>query len=80
MKKIFDLLEDREKKTLIVLCVMIAGVVLFLLLISLSQRRSYFNALSSLTVKQKDYDQLNKTKIENLNFFHRTPYGKNKRQ
>ena len=64
MKKIFDLLEDREKKTLIVLCVMIAGVVLFLLLISLSQRRSYFNALSSLTVKQKDYDQLNKTKIE----------------
>ncbi len=64
MKKIFDLLDDKEKKTLIVLCVMIAGVVLFLLLISLSQRRSYFNALSSHTVKQRDYEQLNKTKIE----------------
>lgn len=65
MKKIFDLLDDKEKKTLIVLCVMITGVVLFLLLISLSQRRSYFNALSSHTAKQRDYEELNKTKIEN---------------
>ena len=64
MKKIFDLLDDKEKKTLIVLCVMIAGVALFLLLISLSQRRSYFNSLSSHTVKQRDYEQLNKAKIE----------------
>ncbi|NIO48086.1 MAG: hypothetical protein GTN73_01410 [Candidatus Aminicenantes bacterium] len=64
MKKIFDLLDDKEKKTLIVLCVMIAGVVLFLLLISLSQRRSYFNALSSHTVKQKDYERINKAKIK----------------
>jgi hypothetical protein len=64
MKKIFDLFDDKEKKTLLVLWVMIAGVVLFLLLISLSQRRSYFRALSSQTAKQIDYDQLNKTKIE----------------
>jgi len=64
MKKIFDLLDDKEKKTLSVLCVLIAGVVLFLLLISLSQKRSYFNALSSHTVKQKNYEQLNKAKIE----------------
>lgn len=64
MKKIFDLLDDKEKKTLIVLCVMIAGVSLFLLLISLSQRRSYFNALSSHADKQREYNQLNKTKIE----------------
>ena len=64
MKKIFDLLDDKEKKILLVLCVMIAGVVLFLLLVSLSQRRGYFKALSSHSVKQKDYEQLDKTKVE----------------
>jgi Tfp pilus assembly protein PilO len=64
MRKIFDLLDDKEKKTLVVLCIMIAAVVLFLLLISLSQRKSYFSALSSQTAKQRGYDELNKTKIE----------------
>jgi len=64
MRKIFDLLNDRERKTLGFLCVLIAGVLLFLFLISFSQRRSYFNALSSLPAKQKDYEQLNNTKME----------------
>jgi|GEM_PF-217316 len=64
MKKIFDFFDRKEKKTLIFLCILLAGVLLFLLLISLSQRRSYFSTLSSLTAKQKDYEQLNMIRVE----------------
>lgn len=64
MKKIFDFFDKKEKKTLSFFCVLLAGVLLFLLLISLSQRRSYFSTLSSLTTKQKEYEQFNTKRAE----------------
>ena len=64
MKKIFDFFDKKEKKTLSFLLILLAGVFLFLLLISLSQRRSYFSTLSTLTAKQKEYEQLNTTRVE----------------
>ena len=64
MRKMFDLLDNREKKTLSFLCALLAGMLLFLFLFSLPQRRSYFNDLSSLKAKEKDYEQLNMTKME----------------
>lgn len=64
MKEIFNFLNDKEKKILRFLCFLLAGVVLFLLLFSLPQRNSYFNALSSLTAKQKDYQHFKKISQE----------------
>lgn len=64
MKEIFDFLDDKEKKGLRFLCILLSGVILFSLLISLPKRRSYFNALSSLADKQAGYQQLNKTSME----------------
>lgn len=64
MKEIFNFLNDKEKKILRFLCFLLAGVVLFLLLFSLPQRKGYFNALSSLTVKQKEYQHFNKISKE----------------
>lgn len=64
MKEIFNLLDDREKRGLRFLGILLIGVVLFLLLISLPQKRSYLNTLTSLNDKQASYIQLNKVSQE----------------
>ncbi|UCC38248.1 MAG: hypothetical protein JSV96_10390 [Candidatus Aminicenantes bacterium] len=64
MKETFDLLSDREKKILGLPCLFLGVVLLFLLVISLPQRGSYFRALSSQSAKQGEYEQVNTTVIE----------------
>lgn len=64
MKEIFDLLNDTEKKILGFLCLFLGVVLLFFLVISLPQRGSYFRALSSLSAKQKEYQQVNTIVME----------------
>ncbi len=64
MKEIFNLLDNREKRGLRFLGIFLLVVVLFFLLISLPQKRSYLNALSSLTDKQASYMQLKKVSQE----------------
>jgi Tfp pilus assembly protein PilO len=55
MKELFDLLEEKEKKTLRVLIVFLAVALLFLLFISLPKKRNYIKSLSLLETKQNDY-------------------------
>ncbi|NQT78969.1 MAG: hypothetical protein HQ555_01065 [Candidatus Aminicenantes bacterium] len=59
MKEILNLLDNREKRGLRFLGILLSVVVLFFLLISLPQKRSYLNALSSLANKQASYIHLN---------------------
>lgn len=61
MKEILNLLDNREKRGLRFLGILLLVVVLFFLLISLPRKRSYLNALSSLTNKQASYIHLNAT-------------------
>ena len=58
MKKIFEFLVAKEKKILGSLCAVLVLVVLFLVLISLPQRKKYFQALSSLTSKEESYQSI----------------------
>ena len=55
MRELFNLLEEYEKKVLRVLSVLLVVSVLFLLLMSLPQKRSSVRALSRLEGKQGEY-------------------------
>lgn len=56
MKEIIDSLNDKEKKTLVLLCLLVAAAFLFLLLISLPQKADFSQTLSSLAAKEKEYE------------------------
>lgn len=64
MKEIFDFLDDKDKKRLGFLSIFLTVGVLFLLFISLPQRSGYIRTLSSFTGIQRDYQQVDKTKME----------------
>jgi virulence-associated protein VapD len=55
MRELFNLLEDKEKKTLRVLIVFLAVAMLFLLLVSLPMKRNYSRSLSLQETKQSEY-------------------------
>lgn len=64
MKELFNSISDKEKKALRFLCFLLAGLLLFLLLFSLPQRKRYLNALTSLSAKQSDYQYFDRTSQE----------------
>lgn len=55
MRELFNLLEEKEKKTLRVLVVFLAVALLFLFFVSLPKKRNYAKSLSLLEIKQNDY-------------------------
>jgi len=63
MKEIFNFLDSREKKILGFLCGLLAVTLVFLLFISLGERRASFRASASLSTKQKQYDGLDVSRM-----------------
>lgn len=59
MREVFNLFEEKEKKALRALGVLLGVAILFLLLISFPQKRSSIRALSRLENKQSEYQHFN---------------------
>ncbi len=64
MREIFSLLEEKEKKALRILGVLLVLALLFLLGISFPQKRSYFRATSLLESKQGEYEHFHRETLE----------------
>ncbi len=64
MRELFNLFEEKEKKALRVLGVLLGIAILFLLLISFPQKRSSIRALSRLDGKQSEYRHFNSITLE----------------
>jgi Tfp pilus assembly protein PilO len=58
MKELFDLLEKRERKMLIWLCILFFTGLLFLKVFALNQKRTYGYAVQALPAQQKEYTQI----------------------
>jgi Tfp pilus assembly protein PilO len=70
MKELFNLLEDKEKKTLRVLIVFLAVAMLFLLLVSLPMKRNYVKSISLLETKQSEYKHFSEITQQKENEWH----------
>jgi Tfp pilus assembly protein PilO len=64
MKSAFDLLEDKERKILLILSILVGVAALLLVVIFLPQRRSYHQAISSLDKIETSYQQFSKKRQE----------------
>jgi Tfp pilus assembly protein PilO len=64
MREIFSLLEEKEKKALRILSVLLVLALLFLLGVSFPQKRSYFRATSLLESKQGEYEHFRGETLE----------------
>ncbi len=64
MREIFSLLEEKEKRALRILSVLLVLALLFLLGISFPQKRGYFRATSLLESKQGEYEHFHGETLE----------------
>ncbi len=64
MKEVINSLSNREKKILVLLCFLVAVVFLFLFLLSLPQKANFSQTLSSLAVREKEYELLSRKSFE----------------
>ncbi len=55
MRELFNLLEEKEKKTLRVLMIFLGVALLFLLFFSLPKKKNYIRSLSLLETRENDY-------------------------
>jgi hypothetical protein len=64
MREVFNLFEEKEKKALRGVGVLLGLAILFLLLISFPQKRSSIRALSRLESRQSEYQHFNSMTLE----------------
>jgi len=64
MREVFNLFEEKEKKALRGVGVLLGLAILFLLLISFPQKRSSIRALSRLESRQSEYQHFNSLTLE----------------
>jgi Tfp pilus assembly protein PilO len=64
MRELFNLLPGRERRRLELLTLLLGISLLFLVFISLGEKRSYFSSLNALGVRQKSYQKLDQTRTE----------------
>lgn len=58
------MLNQKEKRILEVLSILLLAAIFFLLFIALRERNIYFNSVESLSSKERDYQELNRNKTE----------------
>jgi len=64
MKEIFSSVNQKEKKVLKIMSILLVLAFLFLVSIALKERHSYSRSLSFLSSKERDYQKLNLSKME----------------
>lgn len=67
MKELFDLLSQKERKILGLLCLFFAVALLFYFLFALGERGRYFRSLDSLSAKKKNFQKINQSKTQKEN-------------
>jgi len=64
MKELFDLLEAKERKVLVLLCILLSAVLVFHSAFALKEKRTYFRSVKSLAIQEKEYEQIREQSSE----------------
>lgn len=60
MKEIFEILDQKERRIIGLLCLLLLAALFSLFFIAIGEKRAYFRTLDSLSVKKKDYEKLSR--------------------
>lgn len=60
MKEIFNILDQKERKIIGLLSLLLLGALFFLFFSAIGEKGSYFHSLDSFSKKKKDYENLSK--------------------
>jgi len=58
MKKLFNILEDKERRIIVLLCLLLVLPLGFFLLVARGERSGYFQNLESLSIKKQNFEAL----------------------
>ncbi len=64
MKELFDLLEVKERKFLVALCILLAAVLIFHSAFALREKREYFRSMDILPAQQAEYERIRELNSE----------------